>query len=265
MKRKMQNGIDVYTGQGVIDWRKVADSGISFAMIKASQGRGETRATKNLRSFTDSRFAYNIAEASKAGLMVGVWHWLTAQSVAEAIEEADYFLKVIAPHRSKITLWAAADVESETYLADIGKPELTQITRAFLNRLSKNGYRPMLYTNPNFIKYRFTKNAFADTDIWLAHYGVKKPMQVPNLKIWQHSAGRVDGIKTAVDLDTGYFDQPVKAYAPGDKYTIQPGDRYTNGKPVPSAYWGQTYTVWQVKPGAVLLKEIFSWVEVCDT
>ncbi|MFQ9148253.1 MAG: GH25 family lysozyme, partial [Eubacteriales bacterium] len=133
MKRKMQNGIDVYTGQGVIDWRKVADSGISFAMIKASQGRGETRATKNLRSFTDSRFAYNIAEASKAGLMVGVWHWLTAQSVAEAIEEADYFLKVIAPHRSKITLWAAADVESETYLADIGKPELTQITRAFLN------------------------------------------------------------------------------------------------------------------------------------
>ena len=65
----MQNGIDVYTGQGVIDWRKVADSGISFAMIKASQGRGETRATKNLRSFTDSRFAYNIAEASKAGLI----------------------------------------------------------------------------------------------------------------------------------------------------------------------------------------------------
>ena len=89
----MQNGIDVYTGQGVIDWRKVADSGISFAMIKASQGRGETRATKNLRSFTDSRFAYNIAEASKAGLMVGVWHWLTAQSVAEAIEEAEIQIK----------------------------------------------------------------------------------------------------------------------------------------------------------------------------
>lgn len=260
MKRKMQNGIDVYTGQGVIDWRKVADSGISFAMIKASQGRGETRATKNLRSFTDSRFAYNIAEASKAGLMVGVWHWLTAQSVAEAIEEADYFLKVIAPHRSKITLWTAADVESETYLADIGKPELTQITRAFLNRLSKNGYRPMLYTNPNFIKYRFTKNAFADTDIWLAHYGVKKPMQVPNLKIWQHSAGRVDGIKTAVDLDTGYFDG--MPYSVGDKYTIRACDVYSNGKAIPKRLVGRVCTISSVKPDRILLREILSWVRI---
>lgn len=260
MKRKMQNGIDVYTGQGVIDWRKVADSGISFAMIKASQGRGETRATKNLRSFTDSRFAYNIAEASKAGLMVGVWHWLTAQSVAEAIEEADYFLKVIAPHRSKITLWAAADVESETYLADIGKPELTQITRAFLNRMSKNGYRPMLYTNPNFIKYRFTKNAFADTDIWLAHYGVKKPMQVPNLKIWQHSAGRVDGIKTAVDLDTGYFDG--MPYSVGDKYTIRACDVYSNGKAIPKRLVGRVCTISSVKPDRILLREILSWVRI---
>ena len=69
-------------------------------------------------------------------------------------------------------------------------------------------------------------------------------------------------MKTKVDLDVGYFDQPVKEYAPGDKYTIQPGDRYTTKKPVPSAYWGKTYTVWQVKPGAVLLKEIVSWVEV---
>lgn len=259
MKRKMQNGIDVYTGQGVIDWRKVADSGISFAMIKASQGRGETRATKNLRSFTDSRFAYNIAEASKAGLMVGVWHWLTAQSVAEAIEEADYFLKVIVPNRSKITLWAAADVESETYLVDIGKPELTQITRAFLNRLSKNGYRPMLYTNPNFIKYRFTKNAFSDTDIWLAHYGVKKPMQVPNLKIWQHSAGRVYGISTDVDLDIGYFGGTP--YSVGEKYTIRACDVYCNGKAIPKRLVGRVCTISKVKPDRILLQEILSWVK----
>lgn len=61
------NGIDVYTGQGVIDWQRVADSGISFAMIKASQGRGETSATKNLRNFTDSRFARNITKRRKPG------------------------------------------------------------------------------------------------------------------------------------------------------------------------------------------------------
>lgn len=256
-------GIDVYTGQGVIDWRRVADSGIGFAMIKASQGRGETKATKNLRSFTDSKFAYNITEASKTNMKLGVWHWLTARSVTEAEEEADYFLKVIAPYRSKITLWAAADVESETYLSDIGKAELTQITRTFLNRLSKNGYRPMLYTNPNFIKYRFEPNAFSDTDIWLAHYNVSRPMSVPNLKIWQHSAGRVAGIKTAVDLDTGYFDAPEKtACKVGGKYTIKVGDTYSTGKAVPARLVGTVCTISQVRTDRILLREISSWVKI---
>ena len=255
-------GIDVYTGQGVIDWRRVADGGIGFAMIKASQGRGETKATKNLRNFADSKFVYNITEASKTKLKLGVWHWLTARSVAEAEEEADYFLKVIAPYRSKITLWAAADVESETYLADIGKPDLTQITRAFLNRLSKDRYRPMLYTNPNFIKYRFEPNAFAGTDIWLAHYGVAKPMSVPNLKIWQHSAGRVAGIKTAVDLDIGYFEPEKTTYIVGGKYTIKAGDTYSTGKAVPARLVGTVCTISQVRTDRILLKEISSWVKI---
>ena len=253
------NGIDVYTGQGIIDWRYVALTQ-GFAMIKASQGRGETRATEHLRVFTDSKFVRNITEASKTSMKLGVWHWLTARSVAEAYYEADYFIETISPYRDKITLWAAVDVESETYLADLSKAELTEITRAFLDRVQRAGYRPMLYTNPNFIKYRFKKNAFSDTDIWLAHYGVAKPMSVPNLKIWQHSVGRVDGIKTAVDLDTGYFGSTI--YAVGERYTIKAGDVYSNGKPIPSRLVGKTYTISQVKEDKFLLCEIMSWVKI---
>lgn len=253
------NGIDVYTGQGIIDWPTVALTQ-GFAMIKASQGRGETKATEHLQIFTDSKFVRNITEASKTKMKLGVWHWMTARSVAEAYYEADYFLSVIAPYRGKITLWAAADVESETYLADLGKAELTAITRAFLERIQRAGYRSMLYTNPNFLKYRFTKNAFNDTDIWLAHYGVKKPMQVPHLKIWQHSAGRVYGISTDVDLDTGYFDGTP--YAVGEKYTIRFGDLYSNGFPIPARLVGKTYTISSVKPDRILLREIMSWVKI---
>lgn len=252
-------GIDVYTGQGIIDWQRVALT-TGFAMIKASQGRGETKATKGLRNFTDSKFKLNITEASKTNMKLGVWHWMTARNVLEAIEEADYFLSVIAPYKSKITLWAAADVESETYLADLGKAELTEITRAFLERIQRAGYRSMLYTNPNFLKYRFVKNAFADTDIWLAHYGVKKPMSVPNLKIWQHSVGRVDGIKTDVDLDTGYFERML--YAVGERYTIRMGDVYSNGRAVPARLIGKSLTIAKVKPDRLLLGEIMSWIRI---
>lgn len=253
------NGIDVYTGQGIIDWRCVALTQ-GFAMIKASQGRGETKATEHLRIFTDSKFVRNITEASKTRMKLGVWHWMTARSVTEAIYEADYFLDVIAPYRDKITLWAAADVESDRYLCDLGKSELTEITRAFLERIQRAGYRSMLYTNPNFLKYRFTKNAFNDTDIWLAHYGVKKPMQVPHLKIWQHSAGRVPGIGTDVDLDTGYFDSTP--YSVGEKYTIRFGDLYSNGFPIPARLIGKVCTISKVKPDRILLREILSWVKI---
>ena len=253
------NGIDVYTGQGIIDWRTVALTQ-GFAMIKASQGRGETRATEHLRIFTDSKFVRNITEASKTKMKLGVWHWMTARSVTEAIYEADYFLVVIAPYRDRITLWAAADVESDRYLGDLGKSELTEITRAFLERIQRAGYRSMLYTNPNFLKYRFTKNAFNDTDIWLAHYGVKKPMQVPHLKIWQHSAGRVPGIGTDVDLDTGYFDSTP--YSVGEKYTIRFGDLYSNGFPIPARLIGKVCTISKVKPDRILLREILSWVKI---
>jgi GH25 family lysozyme M1 (1,4-beta-N-acetylmuramidase) len=253
------NGIDVYTGQGIIDWRTVALTQ-GFAMIKASQGRGETRATEHLRIFTDSKFVRNITEASKTKMKLGVWHWMTARSVAEAYYEADYFIETISPYRDKITLWAAADVESDRYLGDLGKSELTEITRAFLERIQRAGYRSMLYTNPNFLKYRFTKNAFNDTDIWLAHYGVKKPMQVPHLKIWQHSAGRVPGIGTDVDLDTGYFDSTP--YSVGEKYTIRFGDLYSNGFPIPARLIGKVCTISKVKPDRILLREILSWVKI---
>lgn len=253
------NGIDVSTLQGAIVWPAVALTQ-SFAMIKASQGRGETKATEHLRIFTDSKFVRNITEASKTRMKLGVWHWMTARSVAEAYYEADYFIDVIAPYRDKISLWAAADVESDRYLGDLGKSDLTAITRAFLDRVHIAGFRSMLYTNPNFLKYRFTKNAFADTDIWLAHYGVSKPMRVPNLKIWQRSAGRVYGVNTDVDLNTGYFDSTP--YAVGEKYTIRFGDIYSNGFPIPARLVGKTYTISSVKPDRIFLREILSWVRI---
>ena len=51
-------------------------------------------------------------------------------------------------------------------------------------------------------------------------------------------------------------------YKPGDKYTLAEGDIYTNGVAVPKAYWGKTYTIHEVKPDAVLIKEILSWVKI---
>ena len=251
----MLKGIDVSTLQGVIDWTKVP---ADFAMIKATQGRGEGAATRLLSRFTDSKFKTNI---TKCPVPCGVYHYFTAQDKAKAASEADYFCSIIEPYRSRIKLWAALDVES-FYLDGLGKTELTAIVNTALERIETRGFKPMLYTNPNYLRYRFEPGAFNDTDIWLAHWGVKTPYTVPRLKIWQYGAGSCPGVKTKVDLDIWYFEQPGTTYSVGGKYAIKAGDRYTNGVAVPSALWGRQYTIQAVKPNAILLKEILSWVEV---
>lgn len=53
-----------------------------------------------------------------------------------------------------------------------------------------------------------------------------------------------------------------KGYQIGDTYIIKPGDVYTNKKAVPTRLIGQKMTIKNVKEGAILLKEISSWVVV---
>lgn len=247
-------GIDVSTLQGNIDWAKVS---ADFAMIKATQGRGEGAATRLLSRFTDSKFKRNIANCR---CPCGVYHYFTAQDKAKATAEADYFCSIIEPYRSRIKLWAALDVES-FYLDGLGKTELTAIVRTALERIESRGFKPMLYTNPNYLIYRFEPHAFDDYDIWLAHYGVKTPYSVPNMKIWQYGTTRTDGISTVVDANYGYFALDG-GYKVGDKYTIRAGDRYTNGVSVPARLVGKEYTIMQVRDGMILLGEISSWVKV---
>ena len=246
-------GIDVSTLQGNIDWSKV---NADFAMIKATQGRGQGAATRLLPRFTDSRFKANITNAR---CPCGVYHYFTAQDKSKAVTEADYFCSVIEPYRANVKLWAALDVES-FYLNGLGKTELTAIVRMALDRIASHGYEPMLYTNPNFLKYKFEAGAFDDMPIWLAHWGVSQPYSVPNMKIWQYGTTKVDGIAKSVDGDYGYFE--LDRYNVGDKYTIKAGDRYSNGVAVPARLIGKSYTIAQVREDRILLGEIVSWVKI---
>lgn len=261
----MLKGIDVSTVQGVIDWKRVKRAGVDFALIKATQGRGEGASTKHLRVFTDSRFAANINAASEAGIACGVYHYFTATNTAEVDEEADYFIRTIRPYRDKITLWAAVDVESEMYLDKIGKHPLTALVERFLRKIEAAGFRSMLYANPNFLFYRYEPGAFDGAPLWLAHWGASKPYEGTNPIVWQFGAGKIDGIKGDVDHNYGYFEladvMPPK-YSVGDKYTLKASDVYSNGRAVPARLVGQEYTISQVKDDRILLREIVSWVRV---
>jgi len=76
------NGIDVSKWQGKIDWTKVKQSGIDFAFIRIGY-RGE-----NGIIYKDDNADYNIQQAQKADVLVGVYFFSTAISETEAVEEA---------------------------------------------------------------------------------------------------------------------------------------------------------------------------------
>ena len=252
---KTMNGIDISTLQGKIDWSGVD---VDFAMVKASQGRGETKVTEGLRFFTDSRFAENVQNAVRRGIPVGCYHYFTARDVDESLYEAEKFCRVIEPLRKKLKLWAAVDVESPRWLSGLGRAELGKAVVAFTEYVRGAGFEPMIYTNPDFVKNRF--DLLPDADIWLAHWGVPKPMTLPRVKIWQYGIGNVDGIGSC-DVNIGYFGAEV-FYKVGGSYVIRPGDVYSNGKSVPKRLIGKSFTIKRVAENRLLLGEINSWVKI---
>ncbi|MDE7363173.1 MAG: glycoside hydrolase family 25 protein [Oscillospiraceae bacterium] len=185
-------GIDVSSWQDTIDWKRVKQSGVDFAILRSS-----------FYVRKDRMFEYNIEEAQKAGVMVGVYHYCYATTVLEAREEARYFLSVIAPY--EIDFPVILDFEDPSQ-EDLGKDKLTTIAKAFLDEVKNAGYYTMLYANKHWMTKLLDMNRLSEYDVWLAEWRTA-PTYSGNFGIWQYtSEGRVAGIRGDVDLNICYRD-----------------------------------------------------------
>lgn len=243
----MLRGIDVSTHQGTIDWDEVAGAGLSFAIIKATQGRSE--ATAGLRNFTDSKFKRNITEARRIGLRVGVYHYLTAQTVGEAMEEAEYFLSVIEPYKTLIDLWAVVDVESKYLPKD--KTLLTQIVNTFCSCLVTAELEPMVYTNPDYLKHRL--NDVSYWPLWLALWRKKTNVPTvkdyPAMKLWQWGGEAIPGISGNVDANFAIVDLPEIKGEPAQAPVQKPKPEVKDETP---SVWAADAVKWAKDKGILL-------------
>lgn len=190
-------GIDVSYAQGTIDWTAVKESGVQFAMIRSS--RGPVSSTRP--SAEDTMFKYNVTEATKAGIQVGVYHYLYAETVADAKKEAQFFIKTISPYQ--ITYPVVLDVEEQSQ-ANLGKSKITQIVKAFLDEVKAAGYYAMLYSNKTWLTQYLDMSQLSDYEVWLAQWNTV-PTYKGDFGIWQYSCkGIVSGIDGYVDLNLSY-------------------------------------------------------------
>ena len=92
-KKGLQNGIDVSKWQGKIDWQKVKNAGVDFAIIRIGY-RAE-----NGQLYRDSNADYNIQQAQKYGVLAGVYFFSTAINQNEAVEEANWTVSAIKGYK----------------------------------------------------------------------------------------------------------------------------------------------------------------------
>lgn len=205
-------GIDVARYQGTIDWTQVAASGIDFAMVRVGYRADATR-----EICADTNAKYNMQEAQKNGIKVGVYFFSTATTTDEAKAEADWVADYIS--RYQITYPVAYDCEgfdqpgSAQY--HLTNAERTDIAIAFLQEIYSRGYTPMFYASMG----ELSGNAKWDTSrientyrIWVSQYPATPYPETEKSSyggvhaMWQYTnRGTVAGIARPVDVNVAYF------------------------------------------------------------
>ena len=194
----LMKGIDVSIHNGSIDWQKVKNAGIQFAILRAGYGREMSQ--------KDVRFEENYRNAKAAGIPVGAYWYSYAMTPEEAELEADVFLSVIEGKQFEMPVYF--DLEEKKQF-DLGKEKVSAIMRAFLEKIEKAGYFTGLYGSASSLTTRTADDIKSRYTIWLAHW-TDQTNYSGNYGIWQYSdKGSVSGINGNVDLDTAYIDFPT--------------------------------------------------------
>jgi len=212
-------GIDVSKHQGRIDWKKVADSGVEFVIIRAGYGKNNV----------DKYFIENIVGAHTAGLKIGVYWFIYALNENDALKNAEKFHQTIEPYRSAIDMKACADWEydSDEYSRKNNVVQnnstRTRMVKTFLNFLKAKGWEVGDYANPDYINNKFED--LSEYPLWLAYYTNNELNAMKyNPWMWQYSSkGSVPGIKGNVDMNICYEDvkeEVIIEYYPLPVFTL---------------------------------------------
>lgn len=197
-------GIDVAKWNGVIDWKKVKNAGVQFAIIKAI----------NKQCKVEDAFDRNYAGALSVGLPIDVYNYSYATTETKAKTDAQAVLNAISGKKVG-TVWL--DVEDKIQ-QNLGMT-LVNIINVYREIIEKAGYGFGVYTGLSFYNTLLRPyHSFLDCKFWIARYpsraiigfdfepdASKKPNILNDLWGWQYSSTcRIDGINGNVDVSLRY-------------------------------------------------------------
>lgn len=187
----MVKGIDVSSWQGIIEWNKVRDDGICFAIIKAGGS--------DAGCYIDKRFYENIAKATTAGIPCGAYYFVGkgCTSAEAGRADAERFKRIIRSVRLLFPVYI--DFEAPDSFTKQGN---TEAVKAFCSCMSEAGYLCGVYASDiSGFKEKLYLPELWNLQKWVARYG-SEPKYVDPWQIWQASSkGNIDGINGHVDID----------------------------------------------------------------
>ena len=194
-------GIDVYEGDGSVDWTAVRNSGKTFAFVRATEGL----------TITDQAFAHHWPVMKMDGVIRGAYHFFHPHT-SPPVEQAKHFLNTVKLEPGDLP--PVLDVEVSDSIDDIDfiisgiKQWLNEVETGIKQRTGKN-IKPIIYTFPNFwVNTLGDPSDFAEYPLWVAHFGVDTPY-VPSswgtgnwlIHQYQGDVENVAGVSGSSDLN----------------------------------------------------------------
>lgn len=197
---KTKTGIDVSKWNKKIDWDKVKNAGVEFAIIRAGY-----RGSASGALVEDPYFAINMKGAAASKIPVGVYFFTQAVNEVEAVEEASAVLNMIRGYDLEYPIFIDTEGAGGNGRADgLDVQTRTLVCEAFCRTIENAGYEAGIYASRNWFNNALQTEHLNDYHIWLAEYR-STPLYQGYYHMWQYtSKGQIDGIEGNVDLNIAY-------------------------------------------------------------
>ncbi len=198
-------GCDLSYHNKNVNFDELAASGCEFVMLRCGyRGYSEGGMVK------DEKFDRFASEAQRVGLKIGVYFFTQALTPEEAVEEAEFTLKLIEDY--DISYPVAFDTEyiddekARTNVTEISDELRSEICTAFCERIAQDGYYPMIYASENWFRRYLEVESLRKYDFWAPQY-LEENDFLYDFTIWQYTdKGSIPGVKGDVDLDISMVD-----------------------------------------------------------
>ena len=159
---------------------------VRFVFLKATEGV----------THKDRRFAANWKEAGARSLARGAYHFYRTSK--DPVQQAEHFIRTVGSLRYR-DLPPVLDIE--TLHAGGSKEKMNADLKIWLETVEKHyGRKPVVYTYESFARDYLDAQITSRYPVWIAHYGVDRPLRT-DWDYWQFTdKGIVHGIPGHVDL-----------------------------------------------------------------